>query len=315
MPLPAALAARLAKRGLIQEQPAPPTQSKQAEEVEEVFAEDYDDLSKPEVPEEETHTKVPQEEPPETEKEIDDTEYIHEVTACPNRWNPYHTCVKHCKNRWGMKTFAAEPEMLRKRERMLRKYPLPDGWKEVADPDSGRYYYWSMQTDQVCWLSPGHPSAIISAPAEILTGTLAANLDEDFEDQEEMEPVEDEPMEAESDMSGSSSESDSEGERRRAPPRREPDPPRQGRSGQGRSGRYQDDRRGRRGGGRSRRDDIDPMDPAAYSDIPRGGWTDGLDTRGAAKTGVDSTASGPLFQQRPYPSPGDILRANQQLKK
>lgn len=47
----------------------------------------------------------------------------------------------------------------------------------------------------------------------------------------------------------------------------------------------------------------------------RGSWTDGLDMRGSAKTGVDVTASGPLFQQRPYPSPGDILRANQQLKK
>lgn len=47
----------------------------------------------------------------------------------------------------------------------------------------------------------------------------------------------------------------------------------------------------------------------------RGGWSEGLDQRGKAKTGVDTTASGPLFQQRPYPSPGDILRANQGLKK
>ena len=39
----------------------------------------------------------------------------------------------------------------------------------------------------------------------------------------------------------------------------------------------------------------------------------GLDTRGAAKTGVDVTASGPLFQQRPYPSPGAILRMNKHL--
>ena len=49
--------------------------------------------------------------------------------------------------------------------------------------------------------------------------------------------------------------------------------------------------------------------------FPSGGWSDGLDTRGKAKTGVDVTASGPLFQQRPYPSPGDILRANQGMKK
>lgn len=52
------------------------------------------------------------------------------------------------------------------------------------------------------------------------------------------------------------------------------------------------------------------MDPAAYSDVPRGGWTVGLEGADSAKTGADTTASGPLFQQRPYPSPGDILRAN-----
>ena len=41
----------------------------------------------------------------------------------------------------------------------------------------------------------------------------------------------------------------------------------------------------------------------------RGSWSSGLAEEGT-KTGVDSTASGQLFQQRPYPSPGAILRAN-----
>ena len=41
----------------------------------------------------------------------------------------------------------------------------------------------------------------------------------------------------------------------------------------------------------------------------RGSWSSGLTEEGT-KTGVDSTASGQLFQQRPYPSPGAILRAN-----
>ena len=36
----------------------------------------------------------------------------------------------------------------------------------------------------------------------------------------------------------------------------------------------------------------------------------GLPDQSTAKSGVDSTASGPLFQQRPYPNPGAILRAN-----
>jgi len=45
-------------------------------------------------------------------------------------------------------------------------------------------------------------------------------------------------------------------------------------------------------------------------DWHRGSWSTGLTSGDEAKTGVDSTASGPLFQMRPYPSPGAILRAN-----
>jgi polyglutamine-binding protein 1 len=36
----------------------------------------------------------------------------------------------------------------------------------------------------------------------------------------------------------------------------------------------------------------------------------GLPDEFTAKSGVDATASGPLFQQRPYPNPGAVLRAN-----
>ncbi len=42
----------------------------------------------------------------------------------------------------------------------------------------------------------------------------------------------------------------------------------------------------------------------------RGSWSTGLPKRNEAKTGADTTAAGPLFQQRPYPSPGAVLRAN-----
>jgi len=38
--------------------------------------------------------------------------------------------------------------------------------------------------------------------------------------------------------------------------------------------------------------------------VERGSWSTGL--KADTKTGVDTTANGPLFQQRPYPSPGDI---------
>lgn len=308
MPLPPALLARLAKRGLVKEQPQPPPPQK-TEDVEEVFAEDYDDPAKPEPA---TETKVTPEDPDSGVE--DDEQHIYEVTACPNRSNPYHVCVKYCKNRWGLKLFTPDTVMLSRRDRMLRKYPLPDGWKEVADPDTNRYYYWSVQTDQVCWLSPGHPRAEITMSAEKLQAAAAGrglltSLDDDVEEAEEdAENMDDDKMSGDSDLSDSLSDTDSEEERRRARSQRERDMDRRG--GRSRGSWREDNRRGRK-----RRDDLDPMDPAAYSDIPRGGWTDGLDTRGSAKTGVDVTASGPLFQQRPYPSPGDILRANQQSKR
>jgi len=52
------------------------------------------------------------------------------------------------------------------------------------------------------------------------------------------------------------------------------------------------------------KDNVDPMDPAAYSDAPSGKWSSGLD---GSSGYADSTASGALFQQRPYPRPGDVL--------
>ncbi|KAK9725950.1 hypothetical protein RND81_05G179900 [Saponaria officinalis] len=70
-----------------------------------------------------------------------------------------------------------------------------------------------------------------------------------------------------------------------------------------------------KGGGRSHKkrayaedDELDPMDPSSYSDAPRGGWVVGL--KGVQPRAADTTATGPLFQQRPYPSPGAVLRKN-----
>lgn len=55
---------------------------------------------------------------------------------------------------------------------------------------------------------------------------------------------------------------------------------------------------------------LDPMDPAAYSDVPRGKWSAGLESENT-KTAADSTVSG-TYQMRPYPNPGAVLRANAQ---
>lgn len=46
----------------------------------------------------------------------------------------------------------------------------------------------------------------------------------------------------------------------------------------------------------------------------RGGWSVGLDKGAEAKTGVDTTAGGSLYQMRPYPNPGAVLRANAKSK-
>mmetsp|Transcript_28952 Transcript_28952/g.63366 ORF Transcript_28952/g.63366 Transcript_28952/m.63366 type:complete len:87 (+) Transcript_28952:1-261(+) len=56
---------------------------------------------------------------------------------------------------------------------------------------------------------------------------------------------------------------------------------------------------------------MDPMDPSSYSDAPQGGWSIGL--QGAQPRAADTTASGPLFQQRPYPSPGAVIKRNMEL--
>lgn len=60
-------------------------------------------------------------------------------------------------------------------------------------------------------------------------------------------------------------------------------------------------------------DELDPMDPSSYSDAPRGGWVVGL--KGVQPRAADTTATGPLFQQRPYPSPGAVLRKNAEVVK
>ncbi|CAA6665383.1 unnamed protein product [Spirodela intermedia] len=73
--------------------------------------------------------------------------------------------------------------------------------------------------------------------------------------------------------------------------------------------------KGNKRGGRKRAfsedDELDPMDPSSYSDAPRGGWVVGL--KGVQPRAADTTATGPLFQQRPYPSPGAVLRKNAEI--
>ncbi|XP_071657407.1 polyglutamine-binding protein 1 [Patagioenas fasciata] len=145
-------------------------------------------------------------------------------------------------------------------------------WYKVIDPTCGLPYYWNVETDLVSWLSPNDPNSVITKAAKRLKGTQAPEAEDAPPEQEEPQPP---PP------------------RERRPHRREDPAP------------YARPRKGAR-----KDEELDPMDPSAYSDAPRGTWSSGLPKRNEAKTGADTTAAGPLFQQRPYPSPGAVLRAN-----
>ena len=104
---------------------------------------------------------------PENE-ELIGSQVIYQMSACPNIINRYHKCSDYCSKKWGCKKFRPDQKMIDKKEKLLAKYPIPDGWMEVGDPNTSRYYYWNMQTDEVSWLPPSHPKANVSLSAERL---------------------------------------------------------------------------------------------------------------------------------------------------
>ncbi|XP_029574913.1 polyglutamine-binding protein 1 isoform X2 [Salmo trutta] len=157
---------------------------------------------------------------------------------------------------------------------------LPPNWYKVFDPICGLPYYWNVDSDLVAWLSPTDPTSMITKAAKMLR-----EVGEDRERAQEPE------------MDRERGRNDGR-ERDRRMQRREDAAP------------YSKNKRGGR-----KVEEMDPMDPSAYSDAPAGNWSTGLPKRNEAKTGADTTASGPLFQQRPYPSPGAVLRANAAHKK
>ena len=99
------------------------------EEVEEVFAEDYDDVL-------ESLNEAGETEMDGTEIADGEERLVHEAIACPNKWNPYNKCVDYCLEKHGYRTFHPLETLDSKRERMLRKYPLPPHWLEVGDPET-----------------------------------------------------------------------------------------------------------------------------------------------------------------------------------
>ncbi|XP_043283012.1 polyglutamine-binding protein 1 [Venturia canescens] len=278
MPLPAALAARLAKRGLITGSDKSEKTKKETKKKvhEEVIAEDYD-TTKDEI------------------NQIDLSQKFMGYAGCPNKYNIHHECTKKCKELWGVGHLQPSEKYLKLQMRLIQKFPLPETWKAVYDPGSGQHYYWDWASDLVSWLPPGHPKCQISQPASQLREELhlkAADQDDNMSSDEsgsDQETMEVDEVEYKKEQKIVTRERFKVPEVARRPQRSEANKDKKDRS-------------------------LDPMDPAAYSDIPRGKWSDGLARHNEAKTGADTTASGPLYQMRPYPSPGAVLRSNRTTK-
>ncbi|KAK9819918.1 hypothetical protein WJX72_003950 [[Myrmecia] bisecta] len=193
---------------------------------------------------------------------------------------------------------------------------LPPGWAQGVDPNSGHVYYYNAGTGTTQWERPVAAAAATAAfasnepfqPSAAFTGRrpgyvftmgqkgLGYYKDEPAaaaEGNAVSAAIERRAAAAAAAQHMSAVASGSTSRVVNSAPHIEPSRPPAG-------------RRGRR-----QADDLDPMDPAAYSDAPRGGWSTGLE--GVQPRAADTTASGPLFQSRPYPAPGAVLRANQKL--
>jgi len=320
-----ALLERLKRRGIVVPDQKNGSAGSPDSDEEEVFAESYD----PEDPvQHKEGTRIGQP----REDENDEDRFRGGAPGCPNKNNQFHLCTDYCFDHWGdgYPETRLSKTYLEERKNMLNDYPLPEGWKEVYDAGIRRHYYWNTKTDDVCWFSPKHPNAVIGEAAPQIAkqmfddgGALkissanggaddelpssrkrgaddsarggAGGRDRDRGDRERggdrrerrrdrRRPVEDEELGLDI-FAGGGGSSDEESTRRR------------------RSELELTDRDRLK---QARRRGLDPMDPAAYSDVSAGSWSAGLVEE--TKTGVDVTASGPLFQQRPYPAPGAVMR-------
>lgn len=218
------------------------------------------------------------------------------VKGCPNKWNVFHICTVFCLERWGEGHQKPSKSYKERYLRLIERYPLPKNWISVWDSGCEAYYFWSKNDDFVSWLPPKHPKAVI--------GKAAATLRSE-KDRPDLDAMDDELVVMPTISRSPPPTEENRYQRPTAVPKKTKsrDLEKILRSKKGRKQFHETS------------ESLDPMDPAAYSDCGRGKWSSGLNVEGEGRTGVDSTASGQLFQQRPYPSPGDILRANQAKRK
>ncbi|KAG7215975.1 hypothetical protein INR49_003496 [Caranx melampygus] len=126
---------------------------------------------------------------------------------------------------------------------------LPPNWYKVFDPACGLPYYWNVETDLVAWLSPNDPSAVVTKAAKKLRDGGDERVERQFE-KPDRERERDRDRERERDRDRDRDRDDGR-DRDRRKQRREDTAP------------YGKSKRGRKD------DEMDPMDPSAYSDAPR----------------------------------------------
>uniref|UniRef100_A0A914S6W1 Polyglutamine-binding protein 1 n=1 Tax=Parascaris equorum TaxID=6256 RepID=A0A914S6W1_PAREQ len=171
-------------------------------------------------------------------------------------------------------------------------YPVNElllGWKEVYDPGCARHYYWFLRTDEVSWLPPRHPLAVI--------GDAAPKVSKE-EEHKEKEAERGGEEEARKESTEKNEVKETHGHDRDGNTKRDD-----------RSRRKNENRLNGTDSDEERRPELSDRDRLSKT-CETGTWSTGLHAHD--RTGADVTASGPLFQQRPYPAPGAVLRRQQQ---
>uniref|UniRef100_A0A673XZN2 Polyglutamine binding protein 1 n=1 Tax=Salmo trutta TaxID=8032 RepID=A0A673XZN2_SALTR len=153
-------------------------------------------------------------------------------------------------------------------------------------PIGGLPYYWNVESDLVAWLSPTDPTSVITKAAKKSRAEVAEDRGERQIEKPDRERERERDKDREPEMERERGRNDGR-ERDRRMQRREDFAP------------YSKNKRGRKD------EEMDPMDPSAYSDAPKGNWSTGLPKRNEAKTGADTTAAGANAANKKPPSDDD----------
>lgn len=140
MPLPAALLKRLSQRGIVNDALKKLPNKEHSAPAEEIIAEDYDDEEQEHpVDTEFDYQNAVQPKKPNNWSErmkrriVDGNISAKGYRACPNKYNVHHRCAMFCINKYGEGILQPGDEYVRRKQRLLRKYPLPSDWREIYD--------------------------------------------------------------------------------------------------------------------------------------------------------------------------------------